>query len=54
LLATAVYAYEHGSDKDDKSVLDGVKRIKGDKYSDKEIIDSFGEFVFLNLPLGRV
>ena len=51
LLATAVYAHEHGEGKDMKSVLTKVKKIKGDKYSDREIQDILSEFEFLNIPL---
>ncbi|MCL2565696.1 MAG: hypothetical protein FWE24_07800 [Defluviitaleaceae bacterium] len=54
LLATAVYAYEHGSGKDEQSILAGVKRIKGEKYTDSEILEVLSEFDFLGLAIEKV
>ena len=51
LLATAVYAHEHGKGKDAESILMRVKKIKGDKYGDNEIRDILNEFEFLNIHI---
>lgn len=37
LLTTAMYAFEHLPDKSIPSIVKGVKKIKGTKYSDREI-----------------
>lgn len=37
LLTTAMYAFEHLPDKSIPSIVKGVKKIKGTKYSDSEI-----------------
>ena len=49
LLATAVYAHECGAKKDRQGVIEGVKKIKGDKYNDSEIKEVLKEFDFLGL-----
>jgi len=53
LLATAVYAHEHGVGKDAQSIIAGVKKIKGDKYKDSEIENILSEFEFLGIELEK-
>ena len=47
LLTTAIYAYDLLEDKSIESVMGGVRKIKGRKYSDPEIKNSFMEFDYL-------
>jgi len=48
LLSTALYVHSHIEDKSKNSIIDGVKKIKGEKYTDKEIEDAIDYFDFFN------
>ena len=48
LLTTAIYAYEHLDDKSRASIINGVKKIKGSKYSQEQIEQSLQNFEYFN------
>lgn len=51
LLTTAIYAYEHLEDKSEESVISGVQKIKGSKYSLKDIKHSLKNFEYFGKSL---
>ena len=51
LLTTAIYAYDHLADKSKESVVRGVQKIKGAKYTEKMILHSLNDFEYFNKPL---
>lgn len=51
LLTTAIYAYNNLEHKTEESVINGVKKIKGDKYSTADIKHSLSDFTFFNKNL---
>lgn len=51
LLTTAVYAYDHLKNKSKESIISGVQKIKGSKYSKEHIQRSLGHFEYFNKPL---
>jgi uncharacterized protein YwgA len=51
LLTTAIYAYEHLPKKSRADVMAGVKKIKGEKYSDAEIEGAMREFAYFGIEL---
>lgn len=51
LLTTAIYAYENLEEKTLDSVINGVKKIKGSKYSQDEIVRVIQEFEFFDLAI---
>ena len=48
LLTTAIYAYDNLDKKDKASVVNGVLKIKGEKYSKKEIEEIFKDFDYFS------
>jgi uncharacterized protein YwgA len=46
LLTTAIYAYNNLEQKTEKDIINGVKKIKGEKYSDSEIKDAIAKFSY--------
>jgi len=48
LLTTAIYAYDNLQEKTRESVIGGVKKIKGSKYSQDEINNVIQEFSYFN------
>ena len=48
LLTTAIYAYNLLEDKSEESIINGVVKIKGTKYSTDDIRRSFKYFSFFN------
>lgn len=46
LLTTAIYAYNHLKDRSVESVIRGVRKIKGEKYSVKQIRESSDDFAY--------
>ena len=48
LLTTAIYAYNNLEDKTKVSIINGVKKIKGNKYSEDDINCVFNDFDFFN------
>ena len=53
LLSTALYAYNHLEDKTEDSVIQGVQKIKGSKYSKEKIQTSLKNFDYFNKSLFR-
>ena len=51
LLTTAIYAYEHTGAKTRSNVAENVKKIKGTKYSDKEISWALDEFPYFGISI---
>lgn len=51
LLTTAIYAYENLEDKSKLSVINGVKKIKGNKYSEEQIKMAFDDFEYFNIKI---
>ncbi len=51
LLTTAIYAYDHLENKSKESVISGVQKIKGEKYSKEHIEHSLENFEYFNRPL---
>ncbi len=51
LLTTAIYAYEHINSKTPDEVTASVKKIKGEKYNDKEIKWALSEFPYYGIDL---
>lgn len=51
LLTTAIYAYNHLQGKSRNDVINGVKRIKGDKYSTDKINTTLEEFDFFGIKI---
>jgi uncharacterized protein YwgA len=51
LLTTAIYAYNNLEDKSMQSTINGVKKIKGSKYSTDEITRIFSEFSYFGKPI---
>lgn len=51
LLTTAIYAYEHTDANTREEVIEKVKTIKGEKYSDQEIQWALGEFSYFDIIL---
>ena len=48
LLTTAIYAFNHLKDKSKSSVIAGVQKLKGSKYSVKQIEESLKHFPYFN------
>lgn len=48
LLSTALYAHDNLEDKSRGSIINGVKKIKGDKYNVQEIEQALNDFCFFN------
>lgn len=48
LLTTAIYAYDNLEDKSEKSIIRGVQKIKGSKYSSEQIQRSLENFDYFN------
>lgn len=48
LLTTTIYAYNNLTDKSKDSVINGVRKIKGSKYSLKEIENALNELSYFN------
>jgi hypothetical protein len=53
LLTTAIYAYEHLREKSRANVMAGVKKIKGEKFSDVEIEEAMREFSYFGIKLSE-
>jgi uncharacterized protein YwgA len=53
LLTTAIYAYEHLREKSRANVMAGVKKIKGEKFSDAEIEEAMREFSYFGIKLSE-
>lgn len=53
LLTTAMYAYDHLEDKSRESVIAGVQKIKGAKYSVEQIQRSLERFAYFNKPFSH-
>ncbi|MDR2355446.1 MAG: hypothetical protein LBE16_04545 [Clostridiales Family XIII bacterium] len=51
LLTTAIYAYEHLPEKSRADVMAGVKKIKGEKFSDAEIEGAMREFSYFGIDI---
>ncbi len=51
LLTTAIYTYNHSQDKTKESIISGVRKIKGSKYSRPQIQDSLEKFSYFNKPI---
>lgn len=51
LLTTAIYAYNHLEDKSKTSIINGVQKIKGLKYSKEQIQHSLKELAYFNKPI---
>ena len=50
LLTTAIYAYNNLKDKSKESIINGVQKIKGQKYSVEQIQCSLEKFKYFNKP----
>lgn len=50
LLATALYAYKHLQDKSRESIIQGVIKIKGAKYSREQIETALNDFSYFGKP----
>lgn len=48
LLTTAIYAYNNLEDKTKESVINGVLKIKGSKYTQEQIMHSLDDFDFFD------
>lgn len=53
LLTTAIYAYDHLEDKSKESIISGVQKIKGSKYSNEHIQCSLENFEYFEKPLSN-
>lgn len=53
LLTTAIYAYDHLENKAAESIINGVKKIKGSKYSEEHILDSLENFNYFHKVLSN-
>ncbi|MCK9217199.1 MAG: hypothetical protein M0P77_04675 [Firmicutes bacterium] len=53
LLTTALYAYNHLQNKTEDSIISGVQKIKGSKYSINQIRESLKEFSYFNKTLTK-
>ena len=51
LLSTAIYAYNHLESKARESVVNGVLKIKGNKYKQDDINDSLNEFAYFGITI---
>lgn len=51
LLTTAIYAYNHLEDKSGESVVKGVQKIKGEKYSREQIQSTMRELPYFGKSL---
>lgn len=51
LLTTAMYVYEHLEDKSKSSVIKGVEKIKGSKYSREKIEETIKSFSYFDMLL---
>jgi len=48
LLTTAIYVYDNIGNKSIKNIIEGVKKIKGQKYSETQINNIIDDFSFFN------
>ncbi len=51
LLTTAIYAYDHLENKSKESIINGVQKIKGLKYSKEQIQHSLDDLEYFNIKL---
>ena len=51
LLTTAIYAYNNLADKSENSVIQGVLKIKGEKYTPAQIKNALHLFPYFNKPV---
>lgn len=53
LLTTAIYAYNNLEDKTEESIINGVKKIKGSKYTTNQITNSLSNFAYFNFNIHK-
>ncbi len=51
LLTTAIYAYEHTNATTRTQVIDNIKKIKGEKFSNEEITKALSEFPYFGIEV---